>query len=126
MTKQAFQAPTVRAFGALPDGREAHLYTLEVPGGWKATVTDFGGILTGFQVPAGDAASKDGTVDVVLGFDSLAGYLAGHPYFGAICGRASNRIAGGTFALDGKQYQLAKNNGDHHLHGGVSGFDKKL
>jgi len=118
----AMHAPTVRPFGKLPDGREAHLYVLETPGGWRATITDYGAILTSMTVPLG----ADGPVDVVLGFDSLEGYLAGHPYFGATCGRCGNRIAGGHFTLNGKQYQLATNNGEHHLHGGEVGFDKKL
>jgi aldose 1-epimerase len=125
-TAPPFAHPAARPFGMLPDGREAVLYTLEVPGGWRATVTDYGVILTSFLVPpaAGDPAGKP--VDVVLGFDSLAGYLAGHPYFGAICGRCANRIAGGTFELVGKTYQLATNAGGNHLHGGLEGFDKKL
>ncbi len=118
--------PTSVPFGQLPDGREARLYTLEVPGGWRVTVTDYGAILTSLIVPppADDPAGKP--VDVVLGFDSLAGYLAGHPYFGAICGRCSNRIAGGSFELAGKTWRLATNAGANHLHGGVVGFDKKL
>ena len=120
--KPVMHAPTVRPFGKLPDGRDAHLYVLETPGGWRATITDYGAILTSMTVPLG----KDGPVDVVLGFDSLDGYLAGHPYFGASCGRCSNRIAGGRFSLGGKAYQLAVNNGEHHLHGGDVGFDKKL
>ncbi len=122
--QNVFQSPTVRSFGFLPDGREVHLYTLEVPGGWKATVTDYGAILTSFHVPLRD--KKDETIDVVLGFDSIDGYVKGHPYFGAICGRVGNRIAGGRFTLDGKEHQLATNNGDHHLHGGDIGFDKCL
>jgi aldose 1-epimerase len=122
MPTAAFALPTVRPFGRLPDGREAHLYTLEVPGGWKATITDFGAILTSLYVPG-----KDGKpVDVVLGFDSLDGYAAKHPYFGATCGRVANRIAAGRFALDGKVYTLATNNEPNHLHGGMVGFDKKL
>jgi aldose 1-epimerase len=116
--------PSVRSFGTLPDGRETRLYTLEVPGGWRATITDYGAILTSLHVPVRGEPGK--TVDVVLGFDSLAGYLEGHPYFGAICGRVANRIAGGRFTLDGKDYQLATNNGVHHLHGGNVGFDKLL
>ena len=107
-----------------PDGCQAHLYTLAAPGGWKATVTDFGAILTSLHVPVD--GSGDETVDVVLGFDALAGYVGVHPYFGATCGRVANRIAGGRFELDGKRYTLAKNNGDNHLHGGLVGFDKKL
>lgn len=117
--------PAVRSFGTLPDGREAHLYTLEVPGGWKTTITDYGAIVTSFLVPPREGV-KGEPVDVVLGFDSLDGYLKGHPYFGAICGRYSNRIAAGRFELDGKAYTLATNNGANHLHGGVKGFDKQL
>jgi aldose 1-epimerase len=122
MPAAAFSLPTVSPFGRLPDGREAHLYTLEVPGGWKATITDFGAILTSLYLPG-----KDGKpVDVVLGFDSLDGYAAKHPYFGATCGRVANRIAAGRFELDGKAYTLATNNEPNHLHGGLVGFDKKL
>lgn len=114
--------PVVRPFGSLPDGRPVSLYVLEVPGGWRAEITDYGAILTSFRVPLG----KGGPTDVVLGFDTLAGYLGTHPYFGATCGRVANRIAAGTFDLDGKTYTLAKNNGANHLHGGLAGFDKKL
>jgi aldose 1-epimerase len=118
--------PSSRPFGRLPDGREATLYTLEVPGGWRATITDFGGILTSFLVPPRDGAASAKPVDVVLGFDSLDGYVAVHPYFGAICGRYANRIARGTFELAGTTHRLATNNGPNHLHGGLVGFDKKL
>lgn len=120
-----FHAPTQRPFGTLPDGRPVSLFMLEVPGGWRAEITDYGAILTEFHVPVG-LGSDGKPVDVVLGCDTLAGYLAGHPYFGATCGRVSNRIAGGAFELDGKRYTLAKNNGANHLHGGLVGFDKKL
>ena len=61
-----------------------------------------------------------------LGFDNLAGYLAGHPHFGATTGRVANRIAKGQFTLDGKEYKLAVNNGPNSLHGGLKGFDKKV
>jgi aldose 1-epimerase len=118
--------PTSEPFGQLPDGRESRLYTLEVPGGWKVTVTDYGAILTSFIVPPDDDDPTGKPVDVALGFDSLAGYLKGHPYFGAICGRCANRIAGGTFDLAGRTYRLATNNGANHIHGGVEGFDKRL
>lgn len=119
----SFRSPAASPFGKLADGRAVSRYTLEVPGGWRADVTDYGAILTSLLVPAeGDGKP----VDVVLGFDSLDGYLAVHPYFGATCGRVANRIAGGTFDLDGKRYTLATNNGPNHLHGGLVGFDKKL
>jgi aldose 1-epimerase len=121
----AMQVPAVTPFGTLPDGRVAHLYTLEVPGGWRATLTDYGAILTSFIVPP-KAGGTSGPVDVVLGFDSLRGYLDGHPYFGAICGRCGNRIAAGRFELDGTAHALATNNGANHLHGGTVGFDKLL
>src|SRR4029078_2197142 len=68
---------------------------------------------------------KNGKAEnVVLGFDNLKDYLAGHPYFGAIIGRVGNRIAGAKFTLDGKEYKLAANNGPNSLHGGKKGFDK--
>jgi len=117
--------PTVTSFGGLPDGREARLFTLEVPGGWRATLTDYGATLTSFLVPPKPGTDGEPT-DVVLGFDTLDGYLKGRAYFGAICGRCSNRIAGGRFALDGTTYPLATNDGPNHLHGGVAGFDKRL
>ena len=111
-------------FGTLPDGRAVSLYTLRVPGGWQATITDYGAILTSFLVPSRTPGSDP--VDVVLGFDSVDGYVKGHPYFGATVGRVGNRIAAGKFTLDGKEYRLATNNGPNHLHGGTVGFDKIL
>jgi len=111
-------------FGTLPDGRAATLYTLRVPGGWQATVTDYGAILTSFHVPSRDGGG--GPVDVALGFDSVAGYVKGHPYFGATVGRVGNRIAAGRFTLDGREHRVATNNGANHLHGGTVGFDKVL
>jgi aldose 1-epimerase len=82
----------------------------------------YGGIITSIAAP-----DRGGAIDdIVLGFDSLAGYLGDHPYFGAIVGRYANRIANGRFAIDGVEYRLATNNGPHHLHGGVAGFDKQI
>lgn len=109
-------------FGKLPDGPDVERYTLENDDGVTVQIITYGGIITTLRTP-----DRDGNLgDVVLGFDSLDGYLAGHPYFGCIVGRFANRIAGGRFTLDGVTYQLAVNNGPNHLHGGVSGFDKKL
>ena len=70
---------------------------------------------------------RDGHLgNIILGFDSLAPYLAGVPYFGATVGRYANRIAGGRFVLDGKSYELARNDGPNSLHGGARGFDKHV
>lgn len=110
-----------REFGKV-EGRTASLYTLSNAGGLVAKITDYGAIVTELWVPDRDGKKAD----VVLGFDTLDAYLAGHPYFGCIVGRCANRIAGGKFAIDGKSYQLATNNGPNHLHGGVKGFDKYL
>jgi aldose 1-epimerase len=109
-------------FGRLPDGREATLFTLRNAGGMMATITDFGGIVTQLFAPGRDGVHAN----VVLGFATLAPYLADSPYFGALIGRYGNRIAGGRFTLDGQQVQLAVNNGANHLHGGARGFDKVL
>ena len=107
-------------FGKTEDGTPVELYTLTNAHGMKAKIMTYGGILTELDVP-----DRDGKMgDVVLGFDNLKGYLAGHPYFGAIVGRVANRIAKGKFTLDGKEYKLAVNNGPNSLHGGLKGFDK--
>ena len=110
-------------FGTLEDGRAVDLYTLTNENGVEVKIISYGGIVTSIRVP-----DKEGNVeDVVLGFESLEGYLqAGVPYFGAIVGRYGNRIADGQFTLDGETYQLAKNDGPNHLHGGLKGFDKVL
>ncbi len=109
-------------FGKLPDGRQVELYTLANANGARARIMTYGGILVSLEVP--DRSGK--LDDVTLGFDNLQGYLKGHPYFGAIVGRYGNRIGKGTFTLDGVTYQLAKNNDENHLHGGIKGFDKVL
>jgi aldose 1-epimerase len=106
-------------FGKTPDGTSVELYVL-TNGKVTAKVMTYGAILTELIVP--DRHGKPG--DVVLGFDDLAGYLAGHPYFGATTGRVANRIAKGQFTLDGKDYQLAVNNPPNSLHGGLKAFDK--
>ena len=109
-----------QAFGRAPDGTAVDLYSLTNSAGMHAQITNYGGIVTALLVPDRDAKLGD----VVLGFDRLEGYLGKHPYFGAICGRYVNRIAGGRFTLNGIQYTLARNDGENHLHGGLRGFDK--
>ena len=116
--------PTIKSdtFGTTPSGTPVLLYTLANSHGMTVKITEFGGIITELWVP--DRQGKPG--DIVLGFDNLADYTKGHPFFGAIAGRVANRIAKGKFTLDGKDYTLAVNNGPNHLHGGRAGFDKKV
>lgn len=107
-------------FGKLPDGQTAELYTLKNANGMEAKITNYGGIITHLTAPDSSGVFED----VVLGYDSLSGYLKSSPYFGAIVGRYGNRIAKGKFTLEGKTYTLAVNNMVNHLHGGTVGFDK--
>ncbi len=110
------------SFGKLPDGREVDQYILKNANGMEVKIINYGGIITHWTAP-----DKDGKYeDIVLGFDSLAGYLTPSPYFGAIIGRYGNRIANGKFTLEGKAYTLATNNNQNHLHGGLVGYDKVL
>ncbi len=111
-----------KLFGALPGGRHVDLFLLTNGNGMRASITSYGGIVTSLTAPDRDGRFSD----VVLGFDNLDSYLEGHPYFSAIIGRYGNRIAKGTFKLDGQTYTLARNNNGNHLHGGVTGFDKAL
>jgi aldose 1-epimerase len=109
-------------YGKLPDGREVNQYTLMNKSGATIKIIDFGAIVTSLSV-----ADRNGKYeDIVLGYDSLQGYLTGESYFGAIVGRYGNRIGKGKFKLDGKEFQLALNNGENHLHGGIIGFNKVL
>ncbi len=102
--------PAIRAF-TLSNGR-----------GLVLRAINFGAIVTELHVP--DRAGRP--ADVALGMKDVDAYLAGHPYFGCIAGRCANRIAEGRFAIDGRSHQLARNNGPHHLHGGVRGFDRRV
>ena len=125
-TQPDARAPTgtiaSRPFGELPDGRLAELFVLRSSRGMEVSISSYGGIITALTAP--DRCGEH--ADVVLGFDRLDRYLAGHPYFGAIVGRYANRIAGGMFTLDGQPSTLARNDGENHLHGGIAGFDKVL
>ena len=104
------------------DGKEAFLYTLTNAKGTQVKITNYGGIITSWVSP--DKAGKNSSI--VLGFDSLSGYLAKPPYFGALVGRYGNRIAKGKFKIDSAEYTLVTNNGVNALHGGTKGFDKQV
>jgi aldose 1-epimerase len=109
-------------FGKTENLTPVDLYTLTNDKGVEARITTYGGIVVSLKVP--DRNARLG--DVVLGYENLEGYLTNSSYFGALIGRYGNRIAKGSFQLGGTPYQLAQNNGDNHLHGGVVGFDKVI
>jgi aldose 1-epimerase len=109
-----------RPFGTTPEGVPVNVYTLTNAAGMEVRITNYGGTVVSIKTP--DRQGQMG--DVVLGFDTLDGYLHNTPYFGVIVGRYGNRIAKGQFSLDGVTYTLARNDGENHLHGGVRGFDK--
>src|SRR5438309_2089568 len=113
---------TRTAFGTTADGKPVELFTITNAHGVEVRIMTYGAIIVSLRTP--DRSGHLG--DIVLGYPTLAGYLAQSPYFGAIVGRYGNRIAKGRFTLDGKTYQLATNNGPNHLHGGVKGFDKAV
>jgi aldose 1-epimerase len=102
------------------DGKEVFLYTLTNAKGTVVKISTYGGIVTSWV--AADKQAQQSSI--VLGFDSLSGYLAKPPYFGALIGRYGNRIAKGKFKIDTTVYTLAANNVPNHLHGGNKGFDK--
>lgn len=118
------QAKTIvskQSFGALADGSAVEIYTLS-DGKIEARIMTYGATIVSLKTPDKSGASAN----IVQGFDSIAGYLQKEPYFGATIGRYGNRIGHARFTLDGKTFQLPKNDGDNTLHGGNRGFDKRL
>lgn len=106
----------------MPDGTHIDLYVLTNRHGMTASIANFGATLVSLKVP--DRNGK--LADVVLGYDSLEGYIADKANFGAMIGRYANRIALGKFKLNQTQYKLATNNGVNHIHGGIKGFNKAV
>ena len=102
------------------DKKQVGLYILTNKNGLEMSVTNFGAKIVSLHVP-----DRDGKMtDVMLGHNTMDEYLTSkEPYFGAVCGRTGNRIANGRFTLEGKEYQLAVNNGPNNLHGGLKGFN---
>src|SRR6202158_667410 len=118
-TMQAKTSVVKQAYGHTSDGTAVDIYTL-ADGKIEARIMTYGGIVVSLRAP-----DRNGKLDdVVLGFDSFEPYLTQTPYFGGIIGRYANRIAHGSFKLDGKTYSIPKNDGDNALHGGTRGFDK--
>ena len=101
------------------DGKPINLYKLTNKNGVTVEITNFGGKIVTIIVPD----RKGNFKDIVLGFDTIDEYIKGNPYFGALIGRSANRISKAKFVLEGKEYQLAKNIGENHLHGGIKGFN---
>jgi aldose 1-epimerase len=123
MTAEAKTKVISQPFGKMPDGTPVEIYTLSNDA-YEARIATYGGIVVSLKAP--DRNGK--TADVVLGFDDLDGYVenfngTSDAYFGAIIGRYANRIAHGSFTLDGKKYSLPLNNGENSLHGGPHGFN---
>ena len=123
ITAEAKTNVTSQPFGKSPDGTPIEIYTLN-DGRVEARIMTYGGTVVSLRVPD----RKGQAADVVLGFDNLDGYVAnnnnkGTAFFGALIGRYANRIAHATFTLDGKKYEVPKNDGDHSLHGGTHGFN---
>ena len=107
-------------YGITAEGIDVDKYKLSNRQGMEISIINYGGIITSWT-----AKDKNGVYeDIVLGYNELSEYEKETPYFGAIIGRYGNRIAKGKFSIDGKEYTLAVNNGENHLHGGMKGFDK--
>jgi aldose 1-epimerase len=112
--KRHQQAVQQKSFGT-QDGRPVTLYTLTNANGVEVDTMNYGGIILSIRVPD----RKGQFADIVLGHENLEGYVPNPPYIGAVVGRYANRIANGTFTLDGKTYSLPKNDGPNTLHGGT-------
>lgn len=121
MNRPSAPCVTRSPFGVLPDGTEVECVTLQATDGLEARVITYGAALQALLLPDG-AGRRD---DLVLGHDTLDGYLARRQFFGATVGRYANRIAGARFVLDGAVVQLAANDGPNALHGGSDGFDRR-
>jgi len=120
--KEVLQMIGKKLFGKLSDGSEIFAYTLKNQNGMTAKIINYGAIVVSLTAP-----DRNGKFDdIVLGYDNLDSYVKDNNYFGAIVGRYGNRIGKGKFSLEGKTYQLTINNGENHLHGGKTGFSKKV
>jgi aldose 1-epimerase len=109
-------------YGRMPDGAPVDVYTLTNASGMEVRAITYGAFVVSLRTP-----DRQGRLDdVVLGFDTLEGYLKSGSHMGSVIGRYGNRIANAKFTLDGKTYALAANDGANHIHGGVKGFDRSV
>ena len=115
-------AITKELFGTLPNGQDITAYLLDNGNGVSARILNYGGIVRNLYVE-----DKNGVkTDVVLGRETMEDYLNNDGFLGALIGRHANRIAGGEFELNGTKYNVGLNEGKNSLHGGITGFDKKV
>lgn len=119
-------ATTKSAFGNY-NNHEVELYTLSNDNGMTVTIMNYGATITSITVPSKDGGSQN----IACGFDTFENYFSedyknNSPYFGCIVGRYSSQIKDAKFRLNGKEYNLADNCGNNNLHGGATGFDKKM
>ncbi len=121
---EAVEIPQASPFGQTPDGASVEVFTLTNQHGIKIRAMTYGAIVLSIETPDRNGSLRD----IVLGYKTLAEYLAESPYFGAVVGRFGNRIAQGKFKVEGKAYNLTTNNEPGGikcaLHGGLKGFDK--
>jgi aldose 1-epimerase len=119
---QVNQRLTRKDFGKTTDGSPIELFTLRNGNGMEVAISTYGAVVQSLKLP-----DKSGTpVDIVLGYDDLAGYENDKSYFGATIGRYGNRIGHARFTLDGVEYKLPANDGPNCLHGGTKGFNKRV
>lgn len=113
---------TKKKFGTMPDGAPVFLYTLTNKNGVSASFTDLGATWVSMLVP-----DREGNMaDVVQGYDSVEEYIGNKPCFGALIGRNANRIENASFTLNGRQYELAANDGKNNLHSGPNLYHDRL
>ncbi len=111
-----------KLFGKLTGGEKVFEYTLKNSAGLEVKIINYGAAVVSILTPDRNGKFEN----VVLGHNSLEGYVNDKSYFGAIVGRYGNRIAKGKFKLDGKEFRVTINDGENHLHGGKIGFNKVL
>ena len=121
-SKAAHGTVEEQPFGTTKEGKKITLYTLTNSHHMEVRAMNYGAIIVSLRVPD----RKGEVADIVLGHDTLEGYFDNSPHLGGLVGRYANRIANGSFTLDGVKYSLPKNNGPNTLHGGIKGFDQAV
>src|SRR6266851_10503818 len=121
-SKAAHGAVQEQPFGTTKEGKKITLYTLTNSHHMEVRAMNYGAIIVSLRVPD----RKGQVADIVLGHDTLEAYFDNSPHLGGLVGRYANRIANGSFTLDGVKYSLPKNNGPNTLHSGIKGFDQAV